>query len=226
MKKINRVIDLTGQQFGRLTAIKRVGNGKHGESRWLFKCSCGNMHIAYGRSVRSGNTQSCGCLNRERLLKRLTKHGLSKTRIYSIFQGMYQRCYDKNNKHFKDYGARGINICDEWLSGFKNFYDWAMNNGYTDQLSIDRIDNNKGYSPNNCRWVTSATQVRNTRRNIIVNIDGERKTVAEWAAKLGVSPYTIYSKIKRKGIDPAKVIGSYSARFDSMQIKYGRLKLI
>lgn len=112
------------------------------------------------------------------------KHGQCGTRLYNIFRGMKKRCYNKNCKDFYKYGGRGITVCDEWKDSFQAFYDWSIANGYFDNLTIDRIDNNKGYSPDNCRWVDIKTQSNNTRKNVFLTYNGETMTLAEWGEKI------------------------------------------
>lgn len=126
-------------------------------------------------------------------MKRNTRtiHGKTKTRLYTIYHGMKQRCYNPNNPRYKNYGYRGIGICDEWLTDFMSFYRWSANNGYSDNLTIDRIDNTKGYSPDNCRWITNAEQQNNKRTNVYINVDDEKKTVAQWAKEKGINPKTL-----------------------------------
>ena len=143
-----------------------------------------------------GTTKSCGCLKAE---GNNLKHGKCYTRINKIYRQMKRRCYSKNNPRYKDYGGRGITICEEWQKSFESFYDWSMNNGYSDDLTIDRIDNNRGYSPENCRWTDRKTQVRNTRRNIYLTVDGKTKSLGEWSEITGIPYSVMYQRIKKLG---------------------------
>lgn len=190
-------VDITGKKYGRLTVIEFVGKNKHRAALWLCKCECGNTIIAHGASLRSGNTRSCGCLMREYSRKLNYKHGISQTRIQNIYNGLKARCYNKNNPRYKSYGYRGVQICDEWLKSVKNFYDWAMSNGYKDDLTIDRIDNNGDYCPENCRWVNLQEQNRNTSRNRLFTMNGKTQCVTDWAKVLGLNPVTVLGRINR-----------------------------
>ena len=142
-----KAIDLTGQRFGRLTVLERAGTDSRREAVWRCICTCGNEIYVQGHHLRCGNTQSCGCLR----VDTATTHGESRSRLYHIWFGMKTRCYNPNTKDFKNYGGRGITVCPEWLYDFPAFQKWAIANGYRDDLTIDRIDNDKGYSPDNCR---------------------------------------------------------------------------
>jgi len=201
---MGRFIDITGQKFGRLTAMNRAPNSGD-RVKWLFKCDCGNQIITDGASAKTGKTRSCGCLDKEVKIKTHTKHGLSGERIYSIYKGMTQRCYNSSNKKFKIYGGRGIKICDEWLNDRTTFFEWAFKNGYNDNLTIERIDSNKGYSPDNCKWATYAEQNRNTSQNFHVTIDGEDKIMADLAKEVGINRGILSYRIKT-GMTPEEAI--------------------
>lgn len=125
------------------------------------------------------------------------KDGRTNTRLYRIYNNMKNRCYNERSNSYKNYGGRGITVCDEWKNDFKAFYDWAITHGYRDDLSIDRIDNDKGYSPDNCRWVTNYVQSNNTRRNNLITLNGETHTLKEWADHFGISEKTVRDRLKR-----------------------------
>lgn len=153
--------DLTGQKFGRLLVIKQTHIDNRSGTFWICKCDCGNVVTVRRDALTSGGTQSCGCLN----IEISSSHKKSHTRLYSIFAGMKGRCYNPNNTNYKHYGQRGICICKEWLNNFTAFYEWSVNNGYSDDLSIDRIDVNGNYEPSNCRWADAVTQANNKRNS-------------------------------------------------------------
>ena len=194
MKKI----DLTGQRFGRLTAIKRAYVDKDHESFWLCKCDCGNEVVVGIGCLNSGNTQSCGCSRNGGTNK---THGETKTRLHSIWVNMKNRCRNKKIKEYKHYGGRGIRVCKEWYDSYETFRDWALANGYADDLSIDRIDVNGNYEPINCRWVTTQKQMNNTRRNHYITFNNETHTMAEWARIYNINYHTLKYRINNKKLD-------------------------
>ena len=183
---MSKALELEGKRFGNLVVQRRVENDKRSRcSRWLCKCDCGKEVIMRGYTLTSGHSKSCGCKNVEATIKRQTKHGLPRDRLYTIWKNMRQRCNNPNSQDYNIYGGRGIKICEEW-NDYSVFHKWALNNGYSQDRSIDRINVNSGYSPNNCRWATSLEQGNNTRTNRFIEIDGEVHTVAEWARIKGL----------------------------------------
>lgn len=189
--------DLTNKKFGRLTAIF-IDHCDNGKTYWKCECECGNEHIVLTNRLISGHTTSCGCRKEEVKLKlaELNKtHELSNSRIYKIYNGMISRCYKKYSSSYDRYGGRGITICKEWLDDFMNFYNWAIKNGYSDDLSIDRIDPNGNYEPSNCRWATAKEQANNTRSTVFLTYNGETKSASEWSRITGIRQGTI---VRRK----------------------------
>lgn len=203
-----KVIDLTGQRFGRLLVIGECGRSKDGQKVYLCRCDCGNETKVRSGNLRRGTTKSCGCINRESVAKRnkdSAKHGGCGTRLYRIWYDMRQRCrYDKSiNWHL--YGGRGISVCDEWAESFDAFREWAKSSGYQDGLQLDRIDNDGDYSPINCKWSTVSEQGNNRRTCIYVTIDGDTKSVSEWCKVTGVNRMTAYNRIRR-GWEPETAV--------------------
>lgn len=195
---ISEVKDLTGLQFGRLTVIRRAGSTKEGKATWLCLCECGVESVKVGKQLRNGHCRSCGCLERENRIDNMLHnkhhrvHHQSETRLYNIWCAMKQRCYYPNHVDFHNYGGRGIEVCEEWRSDFLAFKEWSEQNGYRDNLSIDRIAVNGNYEPSNCKWSTSKEQSRNKRDTLFVTLDGETKSLADWCDELGLSYNKVY----------------------------------
>ena len=191
-------IDLTGKKFGKLTVLKCDGTVGRRRMMWICRCDCGTLVKVDGSHLKDGHTNSCGCLNREKIAKVNFKTGLYGTKLYYAWYNMCNRCNRESNHEYPDYGGRGIKIHEKWLGehGFENFVDWSLSNGYKEGLTIDRIDNNKGYSPDNCRWVDKFVQANNKRNNHFIKIDGEVGTVANMARKFNVDYWNLlhYSK--------------------------------
>lgn len=180
--------DLAGKRFGRWVALESYENGK--KKYWKCECDCGKISFVREDHLLSGKSKSCGCLTKEVA----TTHGLSRSRIYGIWQHILSRCENPNSTGYLCYGGRGIQVCNEWHD-FSKFYKWAIDNGYTDELSIDRIDVNGNYCPENCRWATMKEQGNNRRNNHYVSIGDERHTLKEWSEISGVPYGTISNRL-------------------------------
>jgi hypothetical protein len=196
---MGKFVDITGQRFGRLVAISGKERDKHRNALWTCKCDCGNEVKVILESLKNGCTKSCGCLNKEKAFTNSLIHGKSKTRIYHIWRDMRERCTNPKRKQYKYYGARGIKVCEEWdgSNKFINFYRWSLENGYKEDLTIDRIDNNGNYCPENCRWVDMKTQLNNKRDNRFIYYNGQIKTLAQWSEELNISYGTLLSRLIR-----------------------------
>ena len=192
---MGRFIDMTGKRYGMLTVLHRNaedrGNGQKPVVKWVCRCDCGKIISVKSDALRCGHTISCGC----RKVKHMESYN-HRTRLYNIWKCMRQRCNNPNNPSYRNYGAKGVRICDEWKE-FAGFRNWAMANGYKESLSIDRIDVNGNYEPDNCRWADDTTQANNTTRNRLIDFHGEMLTMAEIARKLGTTYSTIQHRVER-----------------------------
>lgn len=187
--------NLSGKRFGRLTVL-RPAYRENTTSVWLCSCDCGNITYASGYALTSGRTQSCRCLHKELLSKRQKTHGLTdKHPIYRTWRGMKQRCLYPNHACFNRYGGRGIKICDRWLD-FKNFYE-DMRPTWFKGASIDRVNTNGDYTPENCRWATPKQQANNSNRNLVIDLYGTRKSLTEWCEQLNLNYRTVLGRINR-----------------------------
>lgn len=192
--------DLTGTKSNMLTVIEYAGKRK-GKSYWKCRCDCGNYVEIPSDYVTTGRNKSCGCI--KSVKGRKTNdivHGLSKTRIHKIWCGMIARCFSQNQKIYKHYGAKGITVCDEWIGteGFVRFYEWSMENGYSEKLSIDRIDVRGNYEPSNCRWVDMVVQNNNKTNNRFIEYNGEVHTMSEWSRIKNIPYNSLKSKLRRR----------------------------
>lgn len=201
MKNLNRTHNLIGERFGKLTVIGLDDKGTR-KTYWVCQCDCGGVKSVRSDALISGVTKSCGCLKAEQDKINLTanhSHKQSGTRLYVIWQGMKSRCYNHNDARYDRYGRRGIKVCDEWKNSFQNFYDWAIENGYSENLTIDRINNDGDYSPQNCRWANLKEQSRNRSTNINITIGNATKTLTEWCEIFELDFNTIEARYKRNG---------------------------
>ena len=190
-------LDLTNKEYGRLVVLS-LAYTKNGRTFWNCKCSCGNEKIILGKDLQNGHIRSCGCLRVEISRSRMTTHGATDSRLYNIWTSMKARCEtSKKQKFIKDYQNRGIKICAEWHD-FSVFQKWALENGYKDNLSIDRIDNNGNYCPENCRWADNFTQANNKRNNHWLTYNNKTQTIAQWSKELGMK-YNALNERLRKG---------------------------
>lgn len=192
MRKIH---DLTGGKYGRLTVLGIADRRKDGLYRYRCLCECGIETVVIGRNLKNGHSKSCGCLHRDII----TTHGKTNSRLFGIWHSILQRCRNQNDKDYKNYGERGIEVCDEWKSNFQSFYDWAMANGYADNLTIDRKDVNGNYCPENCRWATQKEQSNNKRSNRCISYNDRTMTLQQWAEEIGISPDALYRRIEIYG---------------------------
>lgn len=203
--------DLIGKKFGRLTVESYSHNIKKENGIGLLhyyncSCECGNNCKVERNSLKNGNTKSCGCIHTEQLIKRnkdnakLNGDSVKYKRLHNIYNAMINRCYSKSNKRYKDYGERGIKICEEWLNDWLNFRDWALSNGYNDSLTIDRRNVDGNYEPNNCRWVNMKIQANNKTNNKYLTYKGETKTLSEWCEELDLPYHTIKARINKLGM--------------------------
>jgi len=192
--------DITGKKYSFLTAIKfmeiRFTKGGYPRHYWQYRCDCGKLIIANKAGVTRGSTKSCGCKTGELHAIANTKHGKSRTRLYNIWIGMIHRCENKKHHIYCYYGGRGIKVCEEWHD-VNAFYKWAIENGYKEGLTIDRIDVDGNYEPYNCRWATMKEQVNNSRRNVFIEYNGERLTAAQWSERLGGGKLLVSGRLLR-----------------------------
>ena len=207
---MSKKIDLAGKEIGSLMVLEpaktRVSPCGSKKAYWLCQCKrCGQKKEVAASSLIAGVVTSCGCIRRETTSHLNKSHGKSKTRLYRIWGAMKTRCYNENFWEFQNYGGRGIKLCDEWENNFEAFEKWALNNGYSDELTIDRIDNSKGYEPSNCRWIPKEAQSKNRRYTIYITAFGDTLTAAQWAEKTGI-PYSTIVYRYHRGLPPEEIL--------------------
>lgn len=196
--------DLSGRKFGKLLVINRNYEVKNGKRNWNCLCECGNTRVVTTGALNGGKMQKCRKCSKESRIEYLKKmprkgHGMTKTKIWKTWRAMRERCYVPCVGGYKNYGGRGIKVCDEWNASFENFMEWAYANGYKENLSLDRIDVNGNYEPNNCRWVTFLEQANNKRTSHFLEYNGEIKTITEWSRITGINKNTLLSRVTKYG---------------------------
>lgn len=210
--------DLSGRKFGRWTVLYRdedyICYNGYTKPMWRCKCECGTEKTILSDNLRRGKSLSCGCLRVERAneAKYTARH--NNERLYNIWQNIKIRCYNSNSKSYADYGGRGIIMCDEWKNDFSTFCEWALKSGYdkslsSNECSIDRIDSNGNYCPENCRWTDKFVQNSNKRNNILITIDGETCALKEWCRRFNANYKTVHSRIKYSNWDPIEALQYY-----------------
>lgn len=194
-----KAIDIKGQRFGRLVAVEKSPN-KRGRTAWKCVCDCGNEIIVTTTDLRRGHTRSCGCIHSERMHgnKMRETHGDTHTSLYKTWSAMKQRTSNPKTINYELYGGKGVGVCEKWLK-YENFKAWATENGYEEGLTLDRIDGNGDYCPENCRWVDWETQQNNRCNNRLITFNGKTQTMSQWAREIGIKPRTLFARIDNKG---------------------------
>lgn len=201
MKNIKRTNNLIGQRFGKLVVVG-LDDKVTRKTYWICQCDCGNIKSVRSDSLQCGAIKSCGCLKKAQDKINLTanhSHKQSGTRIYHTWQGIKRRCENPNDARYLRYGGRGIKVCDEWKHSFEAFWEWALKNGYKDNLTIDRINNDGDYCPDNCRWADTETQCNNRESNIKIKIGNTTKSLLEWCKIFDVDYSAVHARYERNG---------------------------
>lgn len=196
-------VNYVGERFGILVVVEELMRVRR-DRCFLVQCDCGNRTYAGYDSLMNGK-ESCGCLNKAKNGSHFVTHGLTRHPLYSTWCNIKCRCTNPNTDSYKDYGGRGITICEEWKNDFKKFYDWCIESGWQRHLSVDRIDNDGHYEPSNCRITTLEVQSRNKRNNIWIEYQGERLVVTDWCKRLGINETTVYNRIIN-GMNPVDAL--------------------
>lgn len=191
--------NILGKRFGSLTVTKKLEMNNHREMEWLCLCDCGNEHISTTNRLKKGQTTCCHSCAMKKISISNRKHGMEPRKLFHAYTNMKTRCYNSNYFLYHRYGGRGIQVCDEWLHSFSNFRSWALDNGYSEELTLDRIDNDGDYTPTNCRWVTVREQSNNRHTNRILTLNGEKDTMANWARRTNLPYWVIQERLDRYG---------------------------
>lgn len=202
---MGNIKNIVGKKYG-ILEVKSFSHVKKRHTYWICECECGNTKVIRGDTLNV--VKSCGCLKKQQDKVNLIanhRHKKSGTRLYTEWISMKDRCNNPNNKRYSRYGGRGIRICDSWNARFENFQEWAINNGYADDLTIDRIDVDGNYEPDNCRWVTRQVQNNNTSRTVKITHDGKTMSMMEWSKELNI-PYHKLSYRHKKGIEGEEIL--------------------
>lgn len=221
---MGREIDITGQKFNMLTAIRRVENYRPTGNYWLCRCDCGNECVVKKYDLIHLRQVSCNCYQKKIARENHVKHDGRYTKLYPIWSSMKQRCQNQNSKAYYNYGARGITVCPEWEK-FENFEKWARTTGYNEdadngEYTLDRIDNNKGYSPENCRWATRKEQNNNRRGVYQITLNGETHSIAEWSRITGICAETIKGRLFKQNLSVEEALTPGNRRHASEIVKY------
>ena len=194
---MSKFIDMTGQRYNRLTVVEIVEGSAPVKSYWKCVCDCGNVTFVSGANLRSGAVKSCGCLRKD--IKTTLRHNMTGTRLYNVWASMKNRCYNPNQASYKNYGGRGIHMCEDWRKTPDKFFEWAMGSGYSDDLTIERIDVDKDYCPENCKWIPFNTQQSNRTSCRSFTHDGRTQNLTDWCKELGLQYKQIHNRIYKLG---------------------------
>lgn len=195
--------DMIGKKFNMLTVVKQENSKSKGKRYWLCKCDCGNLTVVNTSNLCSGQVKSCGCIANRPNNK---SHGMSKTVLYSRWLGIKKRCKCEKTNSFENYGGKGVRVCKEWEESFESFMKWALANGFEEKLTIDRIDPNGDYCPENCRWITIKDQENNRSNNVYYEYNGECLTIPQLAEKYGINKRTLFWRINSKNMSIKEAI--------------------
>ena len=211
-RKKHERVDITGEKIGKWNVIEKDINNKTKDLRYICRCECGNIKSVTGTSLNNGKSKSCGCSTLQAIASAKRTHGMSGTTEYNIWHKMKSRCTNKNEINYSDYGGRGITVCDRWINSFENFIK-DMGKRPSPSHTIDRINNDDGYCPENCRWATPIEQASNKSNSFLINIGDITDTISGWARRRGINVQTLHQRIKR-GMSPEDAITKGAPTFN------------